>query len=184
MPQARPVGPAPTTTTSKVSTATAFPRRSVSRIERAGECRGIFAACFGHVGTSAAFAADGLRDRASELARVDFRREVLGDADDDGDVGILRRAQDDHGGFPLDAQRVDHGPQLFAVHAGNLRGQNLRALDVASAAFEARDFRPRELFLHLFDLPFERAFFLGEFLLRLLRSLQLPLGASSKPLRR
>jgi hypothetical protein len=71
--------------------------------------------------------------------------------------------------LPFDAQRIHHGPQLLAIHAGHLRGQNFRALDVANAALEARNFGARELLLHLFDLAFQRAFLFGQLFLSLPR---------------
>ena len=83
MPQARPVGPAPTTTTSNCSTFTALLSTLARRLgfeRRAAAAARIFAAAFGHVGPAAAFAADGLRDRAGQLAGVHFRRQILGDA--------------------------------------------------------------------------------------------------------
>ena len=61
MPQASPVGPAPTTTTSKVSAPTSQHPfyRLVHLLERASQSGRILAAGFRHIGPAAAFSADG-----------------------------------------------------------------------------------------------------------------------------
>src|SRR5438270_11391967 len=58
----------------------------VSGVERGVELRGVLAAGLGHVRTSAARAADLLRDLSDDLAGLHAVGEVFGDADDDGDA--------------------------------------------------------------------------------------------------
>ena len=79
--------------------------------------------------------------------------------DDDGDVRILRRGQHHDGALPLDAQRIHHGAQLFAIHAGNLGGQNLDALDVLARRFRARTTWARASFSFICSICFSSARF-------------------------
>src|SRR5208283_5000581 len=110
MPQARPVGPAPTMSASKDSVIGVEGMKRVYKrhrrqdrrryrglaqfafqlpvdvFERGVDGRGVLAAAFGHIRPAAALAADRLRDRAHQLAGLPLRGEVLGDCGDDGDA--------------------------------------------------------------------------------------------------
>ncbi len=89
---------------------------------------GILAARLGHIRPAAAFAAHRLRDRSRQLARVNLRGQILGDAGDDRNRRILARGQHHHCGLPLIAQRIDQRAKLRAIEALDLRRQNLRRL--------------------------------------------------------
>ena len=75
MPQARPVGPAPTMTASNVSIALQHPLDArINLRQRARQRRRILAARLGHVRPASALAAHRLRHGAGQLARVNLRR--------------------------------------------------------------------------------------------------------------
>src|SRR5579862_4669505 len=96
MPQASPVGPAPTMTTSKDSTLQHSLHTCVDLGQSVIQRGCIFAAGFGHIGSSAAFAADRLSDGSCEFAGVNFGGQVLGHAADDRHVAILGGSEHDH----------------------------------------------------------------------------------------
>ena len=60
-------------------------------------------------------AADGLSDGSHELAGVDPRRQVLGDADDDRDTRVLGACERDDRRLPFVAERVDECSKLLAI---------------------------------------------------------------------
>src|ERR1700693_1228228 len=89
IPQAKPVGPAPTPPRP--------PRRpappsehpfhgGIDLSQRAGKRGWIFAAGLRHIRTPAAFAPDSLRDRTREFSSVDFGREIFSYSGDDRDI--------------------------------------------------------------------------------------------------
>src|SRR6185295_7943886 len=83
MPHARPVGPAPTMTTSTESTLEHPFDVGVHVGQSFRQCGGILAAGLRHIGSPAALAADSRRHGAREFSGVDLGYQVLGDAADD-----------------------------------------------------------------------------------------------------
>ena len=128
----------------------AFAQRLVERLR-------IFAAGFGHVGTASAGAADLLRDLANDLAGLKFCGEVFGDADDDGNLAVGDRADDDHAGADLVAEVIDQGAELRAVEVIGAVGQNLDALHFLHVLIGAGHGRGGRLHANLVE-------FLAEFL--------------------
>src|ERR1019366_7434264 len=76
---------------------------------------GIFASGLGHVGTTAAGTSNFFRDLGDDFARLDFRSEVFGYADDERDFSIAHRSQHHHAGAELVAQVVDQHTKLCAI---------------------------------------------------------------------
>ena len=62
---------------------------------------------------------------------MDFRREVLRDTGDYGDIAVFDGREHDYRSLPFVAQRVDQGAELLAVEAFDLRGEHLYTLDIA-----------------------------------------------------
>src|SRR5439155_21925887 len=89
IPQASPVGPAPTTTTSKLSTLEHLLDAGIDAAEGARPRRRIFSASLGHVRPASALSADSLGVGAHEPACVHLRGQVLGDPGDDRHACIL-----------------------------------------------------------------------------------------------
>src|ERR1035438_1111451 len=108
MPQASPVGPAPTTIASKDSvTALQFALHfAIYVFQRAGDGGCILAAAFRHVRPAAALAAYGLGHRARQLARMELAGQVLGDRRNQRDVAVVGGNQHYHGALPLIADRT------------------------------------------------------------------------------
>src|SRR5581483_2597876 len=86
MPQARPVGPAPTMIASSVSTSEHALDGGVNVLERRWKRRNVLAAGLGHIGATAALAAHRLRDLADQFSGMYLRREVFRHGADDGDI--------------------------------------------------------------------------------------------------
>src|SRR5215471_7668932 len=126
----------------------------VYRSQRGVQTRGVFAARLRHIGTPAAFSADGLRHGAGQFTGMYFGREVFRHGCDDRDVGIFDRRQYHHTALPFVAQRIGERPHLGAVHAVDARRQHPRTVHRARLRFQRSYRRRRELTLQLLDLFF------------------------------
>src|SRR5215218_2425859 len=94
-----------------------------------GEVLGLLAAGLGEVGPAAATAAHDGRQALDQLARLDPRRQVLGDRGHQADVALRARADHHHAGAELGAQRVRHVPHLVGRSRRHLSGQDPDAVD-------------------------------------------------------
>ncbi len=105
---------------------------AVALVQRGIESGGIFASGFGHVGTSAAGAANFFRDLGDDFAGLNFRREIFGDADDECDFAIADGAEDDYAGAEFVAQVVDEDAKLRAIDIVGAGGEDFHAFDLAN----------------------------------------------------
>src|SRR6188472_3710992 len=90
------------------------------RGEELVDLRRVLAAGFGEVRTAAAAAPDDRRQLADDLAGLDSPGQVLADRDDDRDLAVARRSEDDHAAAEAIAERVRQpaeGAFLEAVRA-------------------------------------------------------------------
>ena len=138
MPHASPVGPAPTTTASDMSFTALLSTVAVDILQSApAERCGLRSARFGHVGPSAALAADGRCDSPGEFAGVHLRRQILRHGGDDGDVANRQRyASTTMPVFHLLRSESASSRNLRAVEAIDARRQHLHALSVRADRFQ------------------------------------------------
>ena len=82
----------------------------------------------GEVRAAPAFAAYFLRHFANNLAGLHTGSEIFGDADDQRDVPVGRRAKHDHARADLVAQLIDQRAQLRAFKVIDSMGEHFHAL--------------------------------------------------------
>src|SRR5712692_1063782 len=113
MPQARPVGPAPTITAS--NTLELLLNSLVYAIEFRRESGNVFPAALCHIGPTAALSSSAQCDLLHQFPGLHFRRQIFCNAAHDRDLGVTGRRQYYHRRLPFVAERIDQRAKLGAI---------------------------------------------------------------------